>query len=182
VVAANAQCLTQIWEMWVPTLYRSILVSGEDGWSRTPRARLPRVQLYSGGCDSTFAILNHSDPRERGHVATVYGLDYRPHKDKDDAFARLLAKTDPLLQALNYQRIVIRTDANRRPQKYSHGFTLSACLFLLGDLFAEGTLAAELTPSQDLVAFPCGTNHITNAYLAGSDFAGADGRQRNGSD
>jgi hypothetical protein len=71
VVAANAQRLTQIWEMWVPTLYRSILVGGEDGWSRTPRARLPRVQLYSGGCDSTFAILNHSDPRERGHVATV---------------------------------------------------------------------------------------------------------------
>jgi hypothetical protein len=170
-VVANAQRLTRIWEMWVPSLYRSVTVSGEGGWSRTPRDRLSRVQLYSGGCDSTFAILKHSDLRERGYVATVYGLDYRSDKRENEAFAKLLAKTDPLLEALNYQRIIIRTDANRWPQNLSHGFTLAGCLFLLSDLFAEGTLAADLTPTQDLVAFPWGTNHITNTYFAGSDFA-----------
>jgi hypothetical protein len=170
VVAANAERLTRIWEMWVPSRYRSVTVSGEGGWSRLPQERLPRIQLYSGGCDSTFAILKHGDPRERGYAATIIGLDYRRDDDKP-AFAKLLAKTDPLLHALNYQRIVIRTDANRWPQELTHGLTLAACLFLLSDLFMEGTLPADLTPLQDPVPFPWGTNHLTNQYLAGSDFA-----------
>ena len=42
---------------------------------------------------------------------TIDGLDYR-----DDwgpaKFAKLIAKTDPLLNKLNYQRIVVRTDAS----------------------------------------------------------------------
>ena len=170
VVAANAKRLTRIWEMWVPSLYRSIEISGEGEWSRTTRDRLPRVQLYSGGCDSTYAILKDSNPRQRGYVATIHGLDYRNEKVKSDAFAQLLAKTDPLLEALNYQRIVVRTNANHDPEKLTHGFTLASCLFLLSDLFSEGTLAADLTPPQDALPFPWGTNHITNPYLAGSDF------------
>jgi hypothetical protein len=171
VVAANAQRLTRIWEMWVPSRYRSIKVSGEGEWSRKPRDRLPRVQLYSGGCDSTYAILRGRDPVKRGYVATIYGLDYARDKGDSDAFAKLLAKTEPLLEALNYQRIIIRTDASRLPQRLTHAFTLASCLFLLSDLFAEGLLAADLTPPQDAVAFPWGSNHITNPYLAGSDFA-----------
>jgi hypothetical protein len=170
-VAANAERLTQIWEMWVPSQYRSITVSGEGAWSRPPRERWPRLELYSGGCDSTYAILQRRDRGERGYVATIYGLDYRSDKGESGAFDKLLTMTDPLLETLNCKRIVIRTDANRRPQKFTHGFTLAGCLFLLSDLFAEGTLAADLTPAQDALPFPWGTNHITNPYLAGSDFA-----------
>jgi hypothetical protein len=171
VVAANAERLTRIWEMWVPSRYRSIKVSGEGEWSRKLRERLPRVQLYSGGCDSTYAILKGRDPVKRGYVATICGLDYGRNKGDSDAFAKLLAKTEPLLEALNYQRIIIRTDASRPPQRLTHAFTLASSLFLLSDLFAEGLLAADLTPPQDAVAFPWGSNHITNPYLAGSDFA-----------
>jgi hypothetical protein len=171
VVAANAERLTRIWEMWVPSRYRSIKVSGEGEWSRKPRDRLPHVQLYSGGCDSTYAILKGRDPVKRGYVATIYGLDYGRDKGDSDAFAKLLAKTEPLLEALNYQRIIIQTDASRPPQRLTHVFTLASSLFLLSDLFVEGLLAADLTPPQDALAFPWGSNHITNPYLAGSDFA-----------
>ncbi len=171
VIATNAEHLARIWEMWVPSLYRSISIRAEREWRRPQQNRLPCIQLYSGGCDSTFAILKNSKPHDGGYVATVYGLDYRSDKDDSCAFAKLLAKTDPLLKALNYKRIVIRTTANRWPQNLTHGFTLAGCLFLLSDLFSEGGLTADLTPSQDLVVFPWGTNHITNAYLAGSDFA-----------
>ena len=52
-VAANAERLSQIWEMWVPSRYRSIGVSGQGEWSRAQRSRLPQVQLFSGGVDLT---------------------------------------------------------------------------------------------------------------------------------
>ena len=49
VVTANAGLVSQIWEMWVPNLYRSVKVSGQEGWSRSALDRRPVVQLFSGG-------------------------------------------------------------------------------------------------------------------------------------
>ena len=168
-VAANAERLSRIWEMWVPSRYRSIKVSGGGDWSRPARDRLPRAELYSGGVDSTYSILQLADPKNRGYALTVEGLDYRDTSEPA-SFARLIAKTDPLLEHLNYQRLIVRTNAYHMPQKLTHGFTLAACLFLVSDLFEAGTLAADRTPAQDMVTFPWGTNHVTKPYFAGSDF------------
>ena len=92
VVATNAEALTRIWEMWVPSRYRSIRVSGTE-WSRIRNGRLLRADLYSV-VDSTFSILQLADPKNRGYVLTIYGLDRR-----DDwgatKFAKLIIKTDP---------------------------------------------------------------------------------------
>lgn len=168
-VAANVERLSRIWEMWVPSRYQSIKVSGRGEWSRIARARRPRADLYSGGVDSTYSILQLADPKNRGYALTVEGLDYRD-KSEPASFARLIAKTDPLLERLNYQRLIVRTDAYHMPQKFTHGFTLAACLFLVSDLFEAGTLAADRTPAQDMLTFPWGTNHVTKPYFAGSDF------------
>jgi hypothetical protein len=169
-VATNAERLSRIWEMWVPGLYRSITVSGNGTWSRMRQTRLPRIHLYSGGVDSTFAILKHSHPQKYSYAATVFGLDYRGPVAANN-FAKLIAKTAPLLEKLNYQRIIIHTNALCKPQRLTHGFTFASCLFLLSELFEEGTLTADRTPAQDLVTHPWGTNHVTNQYLTGSDFA-----------
>ena len=170
-LTANAERLSQIWEMWVPSRYRSIGVRGTGEWSRTQGSRLPRVDLYSGGVDSTYALLQFSDSKKRGHALTVEGLDYQDNWQGATKLAKLIAKTDPLLEQLNYQRIVIRTNASRRPQALTHGFTLASCLFLLSDLFEVGTIAADRTPAQDMLTFPWGTNHITKEYFIGSDFS-----------
>jgi hypothetical protein len=47
---------------------------------------------------------------------------------------------------------------------------LAACLFLFQDTFSNGVIAADYTWAQDMVAFPWGTNHVTNQYFAGSQF------------
>jgi 7-cyano-7-deazaguanine synthase in queuosine biosynthesis len=169
-VAANAEYLSKIWEMWVPSLYRSVRITGAGEWSRTTQTRSPCIHLYSGGVDSTFAILKYADAQKRGHVLTIYGLDYRRGEKDKSNFDKLISKTEPLLKELNYQRVIVRTSAKRVPHDLTHGFTLAACLFLLSDLFEEGTIAADLTHAQDMVAFPWGTNHVTNQYFTGSDF------------
>ena len=168
-VAANAEKLSQLWEMWTPSRYRSVRVSGKGVWQRPKRARHPCLQMYSGGVDATYALLQNSDRDKRGHAATIFGFEYRDEADKP-GFAKLLAKTAPLLDRLNCQRIVIDTNANRRPSSYTHGFTLAASLYLLSGLFEGGTIAADRTHAQDLVTFPWGTNHVINAYFNGSDF------------
>jgi hypothetical protein len=100
-------------------------------------------------------------------VATVCGVDRTDERN----VAKLIAKTDPLLAALDYKRIVITTNAQRDPSAITHAFTLAGSLFLLSDLFEEGTLAADSTYAEDMATFPWGTNHVTNEYLAGSDFS-----------
>ena len=166
-VAANAERLSQIWEMWVPSRYRSISVSGQGEWSRAQRSRLPQVQLFSGGVDSTFAILRNRNSQDPGFVATVCGVD----KITVANFASLIAKSEPLLKSLKYNRILIRTNAKHKPNCLTHGFTLASCLFLLSDLFEQGALAADWSHAADLPMYPWGSNHVTNEYFAGSDFA-----------
>ena len=165
-VAANAELLSQIWETWVPGRYRSISVSGQGEWSRARRARSPQVQLFSGGIDSTFSIIENRKPQTHGVVATVSGID----KVSEANFVRLIAKTEPLLKNLNCTRILITSNAQHQPSSLTHGLTLASCLFLLSDLFEQGTLAADFTQAQDLAVWPWGNNQVTNQYFAGSDF------------
>jgi hypothetical protein len=135
-VAANAERVSEIWETWVPNRYRSIKVSGEGGWSRGPSKRQNRVQLFSGGIDSTYSVWKN---RDSGYVATVCGVD----KTDESNIGQLVAKTEPLIEALNYRRIVIRTNAQREPSAITHAFTLAGSLFLLSDLFAEGLSGSD---------------------------------------
>ena len=166
-VAANAKHLSQIWEMWVPSRYRSISISGQGEWPRPPRVRIPQVELFSGGINSTFSILRNRKSQNRGVVATVCGID----KTTDTNLAALAAKTEPILKQLNCTRIFIRTNAKRKPSSLTHGLTLAGCLFLLSDLFEQGTIAANSTRAMDLAEWPWGNNHVTNEYFAGTDFA-----------
>lgn len=171
VVADNAEHLTRIWEMWIPSRYRSVAVSGESGWQRTSKQRLPRVDLYSGGVDSTYSIQQSASSEQRGYALTVRGLDYRSKNASADRFPQLIAKTKSLLDKLNYQQIVVATDARFDPLSFTCNFTLASCLFLLSDLFEAGTIAADQSLDQDMVTFPWTNNYVTNRYLAGTDFA-----------
>jgi hypothetical protein len=167
-VAANAERLSQVWEMWVPEHYHSVHVHGQGEWTRTPRSRLPLVQLYSGGIDSTFSILKNQNQKNRGFVATICGFD----KVKQANFSRLIAKTDPLVRGLNYDRLLIHNNVKHNKSfSLTHGLTLASSLFFLSDLFEEGTIAADSTYAQEFLMWPWGNNHITNGYFVGSKFA-----------
>ena len=176
-VAANAEQLSQVWEMWAPNHFRSIKVTSASGWSRGSEIRKPRVHLYSGGVDSTYSLLKDRLPDAPGYAVTVCGVD----QTHEGNFPSLLDKTAPLLDKLNYERISVWTNAQRNPPALTHGFTLAASAFLLSDLFVCGTLAADSTLAEDMATFPWGTNHVTNEYFAGSDFfvqsAGADSKR-----
>ena len=165
-VAANAELLSQVWEMWRPDLFRSVKVRGQGEWTRAPRNRLPLVQLYSGGVDSTYSILKNREAKDRGFVVTLSRFDQVKLRN----FADLIARTDPLLRQLNYDRLLITNDVRHRHFSFTHAITLASCLFFLSDLFDEGTIAADSTYQSEFAIWPWGNNHFTNGFFAGSDF------------
>jgi hypothetical protein len=172
VVLSNARRLSRIWEIWAPSEFRRIQVSSSSEWRAPTGERASDIHLFSGGVDSAFSLvrLGRRSP-EPGHVLTIHGLDFA--LDKIQAFEQLLRKTDPLLEELNYRRVVIRSNAGRYAKTIwlTHGFVLAGCLFLLRQLFHEGLIAADRPPELDMLVFPWGTNHITNNYFAGEGFS-----------
>jgi hypothetical protein len=166
-VAASAERLSRIWAMWVPGRYRSIKIGTPGGWQRATRDRFPFVQLFSGGIDSTYALLKQQDANQHKYAVTVSGVD----QIDDDNLALLLGKTEPTLKKLGYTRVIVRTNAHREPFAYTNGMTLASCAFLLSDIFAAGCIAADLTPWEEMAVFPWGANSVANEYFAGSDFS-----------
>ncbi len=167
-VAANAELLSRVWAMWVPGRYRSIKVGGGGGkWKRAKSDRRPMVQLFSGGINSTYALLQQHDLKPPKFAATVCGID----QIDDDNLPLLVSKTGPSLTKLGYERLIIRTNAHREPFAYTNGMTLASCAFLLSDVFEAGCIAADLARFEEMAVFPWGANSVTNEYFAGSDFS-----------
>ncbi len=169
-VLDNARQLARIWTMWIPSKYKSISITAEGCATRQSERGDAAMLLFSGGVDSTFALLSRVKADHITHALTLHGLDY----DFDDAapFAALLRKTAPLLGSLGVERTIIRTDAGRkiRDLGLTHGFILASCLFVFSRHLAKGMIAADLTPEQDMMVFPWGTNHVTNQYFSGAAF------------
>ncbi len=169
VVMENAKSLSKVWALWKPETYSEVSVSCESLDCQPPsEKRKPDIMLFSGGVDSTHALLN-KESISTGTVLTIHGMDYR-HGD-DEKFKEFLRKTTPILKELSYDRIIARTDiAKAMPLDTGHGFILAGMLFIFSQYFEKGLIASDFTWVQDMMTAPWGTNHITNPYFAGSDF------------
>ncbi|MFK8250690.1 hypothetical protein [Ancylobacter terrae] len=167
---ANAHELSRIWSMWVPEAYTPIEVTADEVAVTPAAPSEDGVLLFSGGVDSTFALLENLEAARLTSVLTVHGLDYS--HDDTDAINALLGKTQPLLDRHGLNRIVVRTNIGptMRQPGLTHGFMLATCLFLFNGGFRQGHIAADITPPQDFLTFPWGTNHITNDLFAASHY------------
>ncbi len=170
VALSNARGLARIWAMWVPELYRPIEIHAPAANAACCSNHGGSVLLFSGGVDSTYALLSERERVQLTHGLTVHGLDYKPEDARQ--FQDLVYKTRSLLEENGIGHISVKTNAGKhiRQLGMTHAFVLASCLFLCSGRFARGVLAADLTLEQDMMVFPWGTNHVTNAYFAGSDF------------
>jgi hypothetical protein len=166
----NALQLADIWCMWLPEEYRPISLTAEPGAARAADTT-GALHLFSGGVDSTFALLSEKESKQITHALTVHGLDYA--LSDTERFEKLLQRTDPLLDDQGVKRIILHTSAGRKIGKLglTHAFILASCLFLCSDRFNRGLLSADITRAQDMMVFPWGTNHITNDYFRNDTFS-----------
>jgi hypothetical protein len=171
VVLDNARELAKIWELWAPEQFRSIPISAEIQRSNVRKSSSDaKLFLYSGGVDSTYMLLQPGVITSGSHALTVHGLDY---KLKDEVgFSSLIDKTTPLLQRLGLKRIVLKTNLASVVKNLSlnHGFCLAGCGFIFRDIFSSVNIAADYNIAQEMLAFPWGTNHVTNPLFSGSNY------------
>lgn len=177
VVADNARRFSRCWELWMPGVFHEVRVAGSEPSDRSEGNR-PDLMLFSGGVDSTHMLLRRGRREPRSTVLTLQST-----MENAEGFAALLRRTQPVLDDLNYDRMIVRTNAipfrpgmsrggpKLKPIKFhSYALLLAGPAFLLSDLFSEAYFAADFSWEQDVPAFPYGSNHITNRYLRGLSF------------
>lgn len=166
----NAGRLAEIWSRWLPGHFRPVKVSFSDlydaGADEPGRGDLC---LYSGGIDSTYALLKRFRAGQRQALLTIHGMDYR-HAD-EDRFAELVRKTSSFAALVGTERFFVRTNAYDAYKKHrvnlngadiGHGFVLAGMGFLFSGLFGRVVLAADYRLDQQFAVHPWGTNAATN--------------------
>ncbi len=166
---ANAQQLVDIWAMWVPEKYSPVTLSAKT-YAANGQGTDGAALLYSGGVDATFALVSEKRAHDIRLAVTVHGLDYDAVKQKP--FDGLRARTRPLLAKYRVEQVIVETNAGKiiGDLGLTHAFVLASCLFLAATAQSKGLLAADLTPAQEMMVFPWGTNHVTNRLFASDDF------------
>jgi hypothetical protein len=105
-----------------------------------------------------------------GTAVTVQGMDY--DLEPADQFRELITRTTPLLELLNYRRVVIRSNATQKLAYNYHSCAMGIAgnAWLLSGVFAGAEMAADMSLEQDLMIFPWGLNGITSRYFEGTNF------------
>lgn len=167
--AENAARLSRIWSTWLPDRFAPVSVSFSG--TSAPRENTGEdLVLYSGGVDSCFNVLRRHEGGRRQALLTMDGY-FRP-----DHFNALMQKTAAFREAFGTSHIIVKTNSRRVYKDHgmtidiTHGFAFAAILFLMRSSFRAGAISADYSRAQEFLAFPWGTNSVTNALFESSDF------------
>lgn len=167
---AAAERFSRTWELWDPRRFREVRISARSRPSApAPARRKDPLVLFSGGVDSTHMLLQLGRQATRGVALTAHGYDY--NAGEAEHFDRLRAKVKPLLDKLNYDQVVVRTNAKVIAHGVqSYALRLAGAAALFSGLFERALFAADFSTEQDMLAVPWGLNHVTNRYFRTDDF------------
>lgn len=172
----NAEKISRIWARWLPGHFFPISVCFEKKLESAPGTQ-GDLCLYSGGIDSTYALLRRHREGRQQTLLTIHGMDYR--YEDGDRFTELLNKTAAFTNLVGKQRIVIRTDAyrvykqhrvNPKGSDVGHVFVLAAATFLYSERFGRVVIAADYRLDQQFDVHPWGTNAATNQLFDDGGF------------
>ncbi|NGP18515.1 hypothetical protein [Devosia aurantiaca] len=164
-----AQKFSETWELWRPGQFKRVQVEAQRNAPPASPGRRRDLAMYSGGLDSSHMLLRLGRRPQRACALTVQGLDYGV--DAGKSFNSLKKKIEPFLEHLNYDQVVVRTNATAitASGRHSYALRLMGAASILSGVFEEGHFAADCTHAQDMLTFPFGLNHITNKYFETDD-------------
>lgn len=168
--AAGFQKMSRIWQSWLPGHFSATTVHFSKPQARAPLpAAAGDLLFYSGGLDATHVALKRLNTGQRQDVLTIRGMDYS--LSDEEAFARLLAKTDAFAARLSSTRIILQSNAydlyrrhgvNLKDHHLAHAFALAGAGFFHAGHYRNLILAADERIDGEFMTFPWGTNLVTN--------------------
>lgn len=167
----NAQHLAEVWAFWLPTLFEPVPIRASLVAPPAPcSVGAPRLMCFSGGMDSTFALVRHVETTgEKPALLTIQGMDYQP--GDDDRFARLMDKTADTRATYGQRTVNIRSNAASVMRRFDinpdigFAFNAFACLFLVQNHFSGGMIAADNPLHIEFLRMPYGSNSLSNAMF-----------------
>lgn len=175
-IIENAHRLSEYWSFWRPDLFSPVRVSAANFMeAEMAPSTAPSIMCYSGGMDSTYALVRHvKETGQKPVLLTVNGLDYR--MTDPERFSRLMQKTAPVREAFGIETINVQTDARVALQKIgipsdiSFGFNLFSCMFLFQHKYSSGLIAADNPTHYEWARMPYGSNSISNPLFRNQSF------------
>lgn len=169
----NAQRLSDIWACWLPKKYSLINIEFTNYRDLENTQEKKELLLFSGGVDSTYAILNKNF-QEKPDLLTIQGMDYKI-SDKE-SFDNAIKKTDILAHRYADQRVTVRSNAydiykrfNIAP-RLSFVFVLASVSFLYLSRYKNVTMAADFALYQQFEELPYGSSVATDQLYNSGDF------------
>ena len=115
---ANARRLSEIWSRWLPGHFSMVDVTFLERFAGADDNLVDDdLYLYSGGIDSTYALLKRIRAAKTQTLLTIHGMDYR--FDDEQKFDCLIDKTSRFAKLAGKQRVLVRTNAYDVYKKYS---------------------------------------------------------------
>jgi hypothetical protein len=169
----NAEKLSNIWACWLPKKYSLINIEFTSYRNLENSEGKKELLLFSGGVDSTYAILNKHF-QEKPDLLTIQGMDYKI--SDQDRFTKAIEKTNIIANEYADQRTTVRSNAydiynkiNIAP-RLSFVFVLSSVSFLFVKKYRNVTMAADFALYQQFEELPYGSSIATDQLYDSGDF------------
>jgi hypothetical protein len=169
----NLEEFQEAWAIWMPGLYHVVPVTAEREVETAPVGPGRKgVFAFSGGLDSTFALLRHARRKagrrtvEPALAVLVQGFDLPLGNAQALQTARRSA--EPVLDALGVPLSLVETNWKRDlcyHWQMEHLAGLAACLNQFHGLADVAVVGGD--EGYDYVNLPWGSNQITNGMLSG---------------
>jgi hypothetical protein len=170
----NLEEFQDAWTAWAPDRYRLIGITA-DAEVRGEDDGRSGAFAFSGGVDSVFTLLRHGSGKAGRRTVTprvavlVHGFDIP--LEATDAFAVAERSARKTADLLGLELAAVKTNWRMLGGKWEWEFcsALAAVLHQFQGLAAHGVVAAD--EDYTALAFPWGSNPITNPMLSGSHFS-----------
>lgn len=173
----NIEELQLAWQRWKPALYKKIEIIPDrilDAQRKFDDEKA--ISAFSGGVDAMFTALRHAKslPRNVSYplksTLMVHGFDIDVYNK--DGFEQLAKRVKPLLDDLNLELRVIRTNSRElKLQDWQDSFALelAGCLHMCSDEFQFGLIGSS--EPYDALVLPWGSNPVTDNLISGNLFS-----------
>lgn len=169
----NAERLSDIWACWMPKKYSLINIEFSNYRDLEITSTKKELLLFSGGVDSTYAILNKTF-EVKPDLLTIQGMDYKI-SDKE-SFDNAIQKTDILASKYADERVTVRSNAYDIYKRFSIAprlsfvFVLASVSFLYSKRYKSVTMAADFALYQQFEELPYGSSIATDQLYDSGDF------------
>ena len=169
----NAERLSDIWACWLPKKYSLVNIEFTEYRDSDIDNNKKQLLLFSGGVDSTYAILNKKF-QNKPDLLTIQGMDYKI--SDQGRFEKAIEKTNTLASEYADQRVTVRSNAydiykgiNIAP-RLSFVFVLSSVSVLFIKNYKDVTMATDFALYQQFEELPYGSSIATDQLYDSGDF------------